>query len=156
MRYYVEIAFYTDGDFGFDTDSKWCRNYELDDANIHIDKEGDDFDYRLKTIVSGENEWQCKHNVRSFLNKVLCNVRFGSGHTFVMRDMYDMFNEAIDYIDSGLFFKDLGGNYCGTYIFFQEEEQWEEDYSATIHRSVCECCGQSLPSVASKYSWLYY
>lgn len=157
MKFYVEVAFCTDGDFDFDDDSRWYKDCELNCTRFCLDKSGDKYDYRLKAIIENGDDWRCKDDVKSLLAKTLCNVRFCHTHLFVMSDMLAMFNEAIYAIKSGYFFKDLSGNYEGTYIFFEEEHLWEEDYSAIIHKDVCECCGQEIPSPGQKagcYLWI--
>ncbi len=129
MKINVIINLYTDGDYGFaydkETGGSFYQDYGLNEDNHFgfVDDYYDNQTYLLSAVFENENDFSCKYEAQSFLSKVLCNIRVGYTHWYIMEYIYKMFDRAMTNVglwNEGVF--EMSGNYEGTYIKIEIEE----------------------------------
>lgn len=117
MKICMEINLYTDGDYYLNNYMRYASTHKEDDGDYHIEKvfelNKNDSDFDLKLNV----------NVVSYLEKILCDMNYSYTHYYIIEDIYNLFNNAIEFVmklhdDSyeKYFYDNIGGNYDGTEI----------------------------------------
>ena len=65
-----------------------------------------------------------QQEARDFLEKVFASVRVGYTHYYIMKDIYNLFDNAINAVfKEEKFYEEIGGNYEGTNIYFEIREE---------------------------------
>ena len=126
MKIIIKAEFSTDGDYrveGYDFNtSKKVEDIDinLSDRKFKIFTEEYclhpfDEDYSFGKSFECEDASYCQMYARSYLEELLCNIRFLSTHYYIMPDFYEMFDKAIKSIGHENHFYDcIMGNYDGT------------------------------------------
>lgn len=116
MKIIIQYELNTDGDFYLDTpQSVGCYHHDPDDHKY----------VGNKVIVSNDNTTS-KMEAEQFLSELLCNsIRVNYTHYYVLSRFCDMIDEMITFItsnESGSHRVELSGNYAGTYISVNLED----------------------------------
>lgn len=119
MKIKIAYTLYTDGDYAL-------RNPEYfgcTGTNVITDDGWEHYDYVGEKTFENEDPWICKMDAKCFLAELLCD---GIGvlytHDYILKDFYDIIQDLKQCIqdnNSGVFYKELTGNYEGTRIFVQ-------------------------------------
>lgn len=117
MKIWISYGFCTDGDYSL-------RNLDiLGCTEKQVTIEDTVFDYIGVIYSENENESECKLKARTFLQKLLCDcIDISYTHYWLIKDFYIIIDSLIDFIDennSGELYKEMDGNYNGTYIKVQ-------------------------------------
>lgn len=123
----IIINFYaeTDGDFGF-------RNDEFSDCIEKMSNKDKEYSYtkphcfsfRINYNCDGKaDEYDAKMQARDFIENIVKCISFG--HLFLMKDFYDMYDKARNWLfhspDEQNFCWSLSGNYEGTKLHISRE-----------------------------------
>ena len=105
---------YTDGDFSLRNSEKFgCIGQD-------IETEEEYYDYIGEMTIEHNDSSRCKINMRSFLEQFLCDgIHVSYTHYYLLRDFYEIIDNMISFInqnDNGVSYRQLGGNYSGTYF----------------------------------------
>lgn len=122
MKIFVDICLNTDGDFSLDHEKIKKKFPEL-----AVLKSGYIQDYMIFGKLPMDN--YC-NRARDLLKTVLCSIRFGTRHYYLMRDVYHIFDSAITALSTpDYFYESIGGNYHGTHIELKviKDEEDEEN-----------------------------
>ena len=126
MKIIIKANFNTDGDYRIDNYiyslSTACEDIDINlpDRKFKIytrenNQHPTDDDYMFVKMFECEDEDYCRIYARSYLEKLLCNIRVLSTHYYIIKYFYEMFDEAIKSIRHEEYFYDsIGGNYDGT------------------------------------------
>lgn len=126
MKIIIKANFNTDRDYGIDG-YKYSYSTVCEDIDINLSdrkfkiytRENNqhpfDDEYTFIKVFECEDEDYCKMYARSYLEKLLCNIRVGFTHYYLIEDFYKMFDKAIKSIGHEEYFYDgISGNYDGT------------------------------------------
>lgn len=125
MKILIEINLYTDGDYRLE-------NY----LDYNSDGEDGYYSYYIRKFFEiDENydklDFHCKLNVdvKGFLEKILCDIRYSSTHYYIIKDIFNLFDNAIGFIRQlhnnsyeTNFYDSIEGNYEGTNITIKVSE----------------------------------
>lgn len=107
LKIEIRWSLYTDGDYSL-------MNHEKYDS-IHNDEEYSG----TKTFIMSEDKG-CRREAISFLERLLCDIHYGYTHYYIMKSMYNMFENSMNFISNkdnyGFHYEYMGGNYDGTEI----------------------------------------
>lgn len=114
MKIRVSYGLCTDGDYSLRNPKRFgCIQRD-------VEIEEDFFDYVGTMDFESEKEWRCKHEVKIFLEKLLCDgFHISYTHYWLLEDFYNIIESLLNFIkenNSGELCKKLSGNYDGTYI----------------------------------------
>ena len=126
MKIVIKANFSTDGDYRVDN-YMYPLSTVCDDIDINLpnrkfkiytsenNRHPFDDDYTFIKVFECEDSTYCEIYARSYLEELLCNIRFLSTHYYIMPYFYKMFDNAIKSIGHEEYFYDsIGGNYDGT------------------------------------------
>ena len=126
MKIVIKANFSTDGDYrieGYDYSSNPFNkdiDINLSDRQFKIKTEGYnwhpyDDDYSFGIVFECEDVSYCQMYARSYLEELLCNIRFLSTHYYIMPHFYEMFDKGINSIGhDNHYYGNVSGNYDGT------------------------------------------
>ena len=126
MKIIIKANFSTDGDYhieGYDYSStRVCEDIDinLSDRNFKVFTDGCnmhpfDEDYSFEMCFECEDASYCQMYARSYLEELLCNIRFLSTHYYIMPDFYEMFDKGMNSIGhENYYYGNVSGNYDGT------------------------------------------
>lgn len=126
MKIVIKANFSTDGDYAVDNYvyslSTVCEDIDINLPNrkfkIYTSENNQhlfDDDYTFIKVFKCEDSTYCEMYARSYLEELLCNIRFLSTHYYIMPYFYEMFDKAIRSIGhEESFYESIGGNYDGT------------------------------------------
>lgn len=106
MKISVDWYLYTDGDFNL----KNCKKYNGNDTN------NDGYIFSGKTEFKSKDD-DCISETLRYLEKMLCDIHVSYTHYYLIRDIYNMFIQLIDFVleeECGTKTVSLGGNYSKT------------------------------------------
>ena len=109
MKIIVNWSLYTDGDFYLENRERYggVPDEEYSDT------------YKGIRIFENKNKLSCMIEARDYLEKMLCDMRVLSGHYYILKYLYDIFDPLICFVcacEPGVLCKELHGNYEGTRI----------------------------------------
>ena len=110
LKIKINWSLYTDGDYHIDNYEKYgCKDHE----------DGSEYYVGEITFVMSEDKG-CRREAISILEQMLCDIRVGYNHYWLIKDMYDMFEKAMRFVskkdnygEESVF---MGGNYDVTEI----------------------------------------
>ena len=126
MKIAIKVNFSTDGDYAVDNYvhslSTVCEDIDIILPNrkfkIYTSEDNQhlfDDEYTFIKTFECEDSTYCELYARSYLEELLCNIRFLSTHYYIIPYFYKMFDKAICSIGHEEYFYDsIGGNYTGT------------------------------------------
>lgn len=126
MKIMIKANFSTDGDYhieGYDfSDEKFVKDIDINlpDRNFKINTRGYnkhpfDDEYSFGIVFECEDIDYCQMYARSYLEELLCNIRFLSTHYYIMPHFYEMFDKGIKSIGHENYYcGTVSGNYDGT------------------------------------------
>ena len=126
MKIIIKADFSTDGDYrieGYDfsiSDFEKDIDINLPNRSFVIKTKGFnrylfDEDYSFGIVFECEDASYCQMYARSYLEELLCNIRFLSTHYYIMPHFYEMFDKGIKSIGHEKhYYGCVSGNYDGT------------------------------------------
>lgn len=103
----IEWSMCTDGDYRLDNADKY---------DIYTGYES----YSGNKVFTSSNDDVIRREAVSFLEELLCDIRYKPSHHYVMKYMYEIFEKSISFISKGDNYgcniESVGGNYDGTTI----------------------------------------
>ena len=125
MKITIEASFYTDGDYRIDgyvypaVTISSEKDIKLPDRQFKIymtDYAYHEFEsYHFIKTFGCEDSSYCQIYARSYLETLLCNIRFVGTHYYMIPYFYEMFDKGIKSIGhTDYFYDSIGGNYDGT------------------------------------------
>lgn len=116
----ITVNFYaeTDGDFGFREDEFSTRIAKLSNKDKKYSyAESHCFSFRINYTCDGKaDNHDAKMQARDFIENIVRCINFG--HLFLVKDFYDMYDKATNWLfhnsDEQNFYWNLSGNYEGT------------------------------------------
>ena len=120
LKIVIDWALYTDGDYRLDNAEEYgCKDDEREWGHYS----------GKQTYVMSEDKG-CRREAVSFLEKLLCDIRVGYTHYYLIKDMYEMFEKAMRFIGNkenyGAEYFYMGGNYDGTELSIKITRAEEE------------------------------
>ena len=108
LKIEINWSLHTDGDYSLDNLQEYIED---------IVESGCYSGYRV--FIMSEDKG-CRREAITFLEKLLCDIRFSYTHYYIMSDMYKMFETSINFISNrdnyGSHYEYISGNYDGTEI----------------------------------------
>ena len=117
----IQWSLQTDGDYRLD-------NADLYDAYTSYEH------YSGSKVFISSNDDNTRYEAKSFLEELLCDIRYNSSHYYIMKYILEMFENSMKFISNrdnyGFNLEYVGGNYDGTQIHIKitriEREEEEE------------------------------
>lgn len=124
MQVNVQVGLSTDGDYSLRNHLDLEMPFDGFEGYYNSLLFTDDNPKQHKFEDSGDMQFNCRWRAINWLRKILCELHVSYTHYYLIEDLYNLFNEAIEAIGRVEdFHKEISGNYEGTYIqvnFFEK------------------------------------